>query len=233
VSHSPLSRDLRRLGLPLALLLFGGGLVATGWPPGNEALGNVLLGAGIALSATYLTEKWKRDQLGSDLAETLYHELANRVARLCFDYEAPWSLYEVRPRPLGRFSVGKFVPEIPTIFMANADKLALFGSLAPTALMSFYFRMTVLRRDIENLREDARDHSDLGPDQLRIIASRYAAAIVPAINALDALAPFVANAARIEAAAMDTFDPGPDRRRPGSLRERLSAMREYVERARA
>jgi hypothetical protein len=215
---------MTRIALPLALLLVGGFLLALEFLPGYVPLGNLLLGAGIALSATYFVETWKRRQLANDLAVALYHELANRVARCCFDFESPWSNDWEIPRRVNRFGAGKFSPEPPMIFNANSDKLALFGGRVPSALMAFYFRLSVLRRDIENLRADTRDHSDLGDDAVRLIGSRFSAALAPGLKALDALAPLVPDPAAIEADALNTFDPGPQKRAPGTLRERLSSM---------
>ena len=90
--------------------------------------------------------------------------------------------------------------------------------------MAFYFRLSVVQRDIENLRLEARDQSDLGNDAVRVIGPRFAATLVPGLNALDALAPRVPGAAAIEAEALNTFDPGRQKRPEGTLRERLSSM---------
>jgi hypothetical protein len=225
---------MTRIALPLALLFVAGFLLALEFLPGYAPLGNLLLGAAIALSATYIVETWKRRQLADDLAVALYHELANRVMRCCYDFESPWSKnWEIPGRHMSRFSAGKFSPEPPTIFNANADKLALFGERVPSALMAFYFRLSVLRRDIENLREDARDHSDLGDDAVRVIGSRFGAALGPGLNALKALAPIVPDPAAIEADALETFDPGPQKRAEGTLRERLSLMIQKADQIRA
>lgn len=213
------------IALLIGLLACVGIVLAIEVLPGYAPLGNILVGAMLALGATYYVERWKRAQLRNDLAVALYHELAVRVARCCYDFEAPWADYWEGGTSLDRFGAGKFAPEVPAIFAANADKIALFGEDVPSALMSFYFRLGVLRRDIENLRADTRDHSNLTPGAVRVIGSRFAAALSPGLRALDALAPSVANTSKIEADALDTFDSAIRRKRATkTLRDLLDAM---------
>jgi len=122
-------------------------------PPLQGALGNILVGAALTLMATSAVEQWKRSRLKKDLAVGIYHELATRVARCCVDFDKPWSEYWKNPVPRSRFTVRKFRPEPATIFDANADKLALFETNQAAALIDFYFRLGVVRRDIDNLSD--------------------------------------------------------------------------------
>jgi hypothetical protein len=216
--HTFKPEDASHFNFPASLRLHPWG------PQANQQLGGIMLGAGLTLCATFVVESWKRRQLAHDLGAALYHELANRVARCCYDFEDPWCGYLFGAARLDRFTIGKFAPEPPTIFNANADKVAMFGDRAPAAMMAFYFRLAVLKRDIENIRDDPRDH--IYDKYTRIIASRFAATLDPGLRALDALASMVSNTATIEADALDTFDsvlPRPQREAT-NLRELLTAM---------
>jgi hypothetical protein len=90
-------------------------------------------------------------------------------------------------------------------------------------MMDFYFRLQVLRRDIENLVL-AANANNLGSEAARVIASRLAATLIPGRDALIALAPKVKHTALIDRDAMNTFDSGPQKRAPGTMRERLDRV---------
>jgi len=178
-------RRTRLLG-PLLLLLLALGLALALrflWSEIEWAntLGNVIVGAILALGASTYIEKQKREQLVDDLSIALYHELANRVARCCFDFENPWSRDWTTPRNRGVFGVTKFIPQPPTVFDGNADKLALLGPEVPAAMMAFYFRLWVLHRDIETLyKTEVNPASNtLGFGPVSIIASRFGATHAP------------------------------------------------------
>jgi hypothetical protein len=222
-------RRTRLLG-PLLFLLFALGLALAlrllwreiEWA---NTLGNVIVGAILALGASTYIEKQKREQLVADLSVALYHELANRVARCCFDFEEPWSGLWTTPRNRGVFEVTKFIPQPPTVFDSNADKLTLLGPQIPAAMMAFYFRLWVLGRDIEALckTEVEPATSALGYGPVTIIASRFGATLAPGLAALQALGEKVDGFKDIDAAAWDTFDKPPNNHdEHGSLRVRLA-----------
>ena len=52
--------------------------------------GFLLFGALLAVVATLMMGWLKRAGDEADLARAIHTELADRVARCCFDYEAPW-----------------------------------------------------------------------------------------------------------------------------------------------
>src|SRR5689334_6866247 len=215
--------------IPIVLLLIGGVLLLSGVPPAQlpslqGALGNILVGAALTLTATSVVEQWKRNRLKKDLAVAIYHELATRVARCCVDFDKPWSEYWKNPVPLSRFTVRKFRPEPGTIFDANADKLALFETNQAAALIEFYFRLGVVRRDIDNLSDEPTESSGLGSKAIQMIASRFAASLDPGLKALNALATLVPDHASIETAALEAIAKlSSTRDVTGTLRQWLAA----------
>jgi hypothetical protein len=211
------------LGFPFVLLA-AGFVLATELLPGHVALGNLLMGSGIGFGATFAVEIWRRQQQARDLGAALYHELANRVARCCYDFEIPWSGHWVSPQRMNRFGIGKFAPDPPTVFAANADKLALFGDKVPAAMLAFYYRLSALRRDIENLRADSRDQTDINEDAVRLVASRLAFTLSPARDALQALGAAIPTRAAIEDDAWKSFDVLQPKRAAMPLRERLDTL---------
>jgi hypothetical protein len=213
---------MAKLTFPIAALILAAAVVAfLATSSALQSLGNILVGAGLALGATYFVEEAKRSRLAKDLAIAIYHELANRAARCCYDFESPWSRYLEKPHELSRFTVAKFLPQAPTVFEANADKLALLGVTVPAALIAFYFRLAVIARDMENLREDAAG-GKVSANGVHTIATRFAAALAPGLRALQALGAHVPNHRDIDDDAISTFDIGAAKRAPGTLRERLS-----------
>lgn len=60
-------------------------------------VGFLVIGGLITTITSLVSERIRRPSQARDLARALYMELADRVARCCFDCEAPWHNYE-RPR---------------------------------------------------------------------------------------------------------------------------------------
>lgn len=203
----------RSIGLLLLATLFLGLFLALRlWRPIESlgTLGDVVVGGVVALAASYYIEQSRRGQLGRDLAAALYYELANRVARCVVDFNDPWSArWENPPKHLTRFAPGKFVPEQPVVFNSNADKMALLPEEVPGALMGFYFRLMTVGRDIANAGEEgaAAISYNIGEGNMKLIARRFGATLIPGKAALVALARYVPKHAAIEAEALDTMDP--------------------------
>jgi hypothetical protein len=204
---------------PWLLMAAGLGLVRLGL----FQLGYILVGAGITLLANVLVEHWKRKRATKDNAAALYHELASRVARCCYDFEEPWLDHYQWPQRMDLFTAGKFVPEQPLIYRSNADKIALLGKRVPSALMAFYFRLWVLERDIENSRADAKALSPytLGEPSVRMIATRFWATLAPGLAALETFSQLVPDWKAIEVAAWESI--ASPARATGALREHLRA----------
>jgi hypothetical protein len=178
----------RRIVVALVALLVVG--IGSLFCEETRTFGGIVIGAVLALGANYTIEEWKRIRLTNDLAAVLYHEFANRLARCCYDFKHSWCTWE-NPKKRDRFSIGKFSPEPMIVFDANADKLALFDRRVPSALMSFNYRLSALRRDIENKRLELDDPDDAA---LRLNTLRFAESLDPGWRALQALASMVPNA---------------------------------------
>ena len=206
------------LRFTLIALLIGGAVLFYFAP--DRTVGGVVLGAGLTLGVAFVIEQSKRNQLRRDLAAVLHHELANRVARCYLDFEAPWRGYS-RSTRVNKFGAAKFAPLPPIVFEANADKLAMFDDAITSKLISFYFRLAVLERDIQSARSESPSN-DIDPSFVPIIRSRLAATLVPGLAALEALGPLVANRLQIEADALASLKAKGIERREVSLREGLA-----------
>lgn len=106
-------------------------------------VGFLVLGALIAIFTTLLGDVAKRPAQARDLARALYEELADRVARCCFDCEVPWSDYLDRNNEnsafanMDSFRLRKFSPGSPIIYSSTASQLAILENDAPQALVKF------------------------------------------------------------------------------------------------
>ena len=199
-------------------------------------VGFLILGGLLAVFASLLSETIKRPAQARDLARALYEELADRVARCCFDFEAPWQGYFLKTNrdTMHWFRLRKFSPEPLVIFPSAASQLALLGDDAPQALIRFYVRLAAWKRDVDNLAESLAQRSDIeraaetrddSLEMLRFLAQRLRQTLAPGLRALQALGPLVEEHARIEATAIAGYDEirvGP----PGSrtLRERVGRL---------
>ena len=165
-----------------------------------------------------------------NLACTLHAELADLVARCCFDSEGPWHRYwtENGSAPSDKYNkteLRSFTPAQPTIFTNTSSDLALLGADAPLRLVQFHNSLSALRRDIEYIADGMTEHPAT-PPQARQVAERFYHALQPGLRALLALAPKVPKAEEVEQAAIDLYDanrldgPPPS----GSLRDRINRL---------
>jgi len=201
----------------------------------NDFLTNVgflVLGSLLAIFTTLLSEAIKRPARARDLARALYEELADRVARCCFDYEAPWSEYldknnyDSAFKTMGTFRLRKFSPGPPIIYSSTASQLAILENDAPQALIKFYFRLAAWQRDIENVAAECQQNKD-GVDlrAVVVLAKRLQQTLTPGLKALEALAPLVEEHQKIEAAAIAGYDETrKDVQAKGTLRERIMKL---------
>src|SRR5881296_962105 len=127
---------------------------------------------------------------------------------------------------MSNFTAGKFAPIPPTIFDANSDKLPILGQQVPSALVTFYYRLTILERDIENLRRSSSDlWRMMEKNAVRAIASRFAATLAPGERALNALCLLVDDWEAIDAEAWRALHEAVvDRPLVGTLRSQLTLM---------
>lgn len=189
-------------------------------------VGFLVLGTLIAIFTTILSERIRRPAQGRDLAQTLYEELADRVARCCFDYEAPWQSYLSIgvPGSMSSFRLRKFSPEPPIVFPAVASQLAILEGGAPQALIRFYYCLAAWKRDVDNLASEIHVNGGaLTSDGCQFLAKRLKQTLRPGLNALEILGRRVEGWERIDAAAIAGYDEYGDHASAGrTLRERLS-----------
>jgi hypothetical protein len=163
-----------------------------------------------------------------NLARTLHAELADLVARCCFDSEEPWHRYwsENAPVPsLNRNELRRFAPAQPTIFINTSSDLASLGAHAPLRLVQFHNSLSALRRDIHDIAEGMTNHSATQL-QIRQVAERFFLTLRPGLDALLTLAPMVPKADEVERAAIEPYDTSRLDRSPpeGTLRDRINRL---------
>lgn len=222
---------LQRWGIvgACAVALFAFVLIVKDSDPANKA-GFVVLGALLSVGATFLIESQKRHVLTRDLARALYAELTHLAARCVFDSEGPWKDYwpkDAAPGLMLATKLRKFMPVVPTIYHATAGQLALLPGEAPQTLIEFYYRLSALRREIENAAADANssNNKNVPIGEMRQVGLRFRQTLAPSLKALEALAPLVEDAAKIEELARTSYYES----RPGSdmtltLRERVKVL---------
>lgn len=148
-----------------------------------------------------------RQQQTTDLARILYAELAHLVARCCFDFEAPWREYWQGPSldKMQTVKLRKCVPVDPVIYRAVAGQLALLGPAAQH-LMEFHYRLSALRREIDNLASNADlNNEQIENENLQLVARRFRETLRPGSKALEALAELVKDTGEIEALARELY----------------------------
>jgi len=138
-----------------AVLIFAALLIPQEGLIGN--IGFLILGAIIAFLSVFASDELKRTIQASELARALYEELANRVARCCFDFEEPWKKW-IEAKNCGSNDVSvmrlrKFTPVAPVIYPATAAQIALLGEDAPQAIIRFYVSLAVYQKDMENIAD--------------------------------------------------------------------------------
>lgn len=208
--------DLRshREWWPLTLALIAGVVFSVFMIAQGDFLANVgflVLGALIAVLTVLLGDTVKRPAQARDLAAGLFQELADRVARCCFDCERPWHAYldadNCTPGVMDSFRLRKFAPIAPIIYPSTANQLALLGRDTPQAVIQFYYRLAAWERDIENIAaESQHNKGGVAPDSVRLLAIRAHQTLAPGLRALEALTPLVEGHEQIEANAIAGYD---------------------------
>jgi hypothetical protein len=120
----------------------------------------------------------------------------------------------------------KFAPAIPTIYNATAGQLALLPGQAPQTLIEFHYRLSALRREIENTVAGASPTSANVPiTELRQVGLRFRQTLGPSLKALEALAPLVAGSAEMEKhARISYYETRPLSDLTKTLKERIDAL---------
>jgi hypothetical protein len=198
--------------------------------------GNVVAGAMTLIAATFAwfavkrqidaqtqAEATKRELQKTDLARILYAELTHLVARCCFDSERPWKAFwqgSVRPDEMDVARLRRFTPSVPVIYLATAEQLALLGSAAQV-LMEFHYRLSALRREIENFTDGASTKL-IEVKAVQLVGLRFRQTLRPGLKALESLAPLVHDPESIEALARALYyEARPEEDRNKTLRQRI------------
>jgi hypothetical protein len=189
------------------IVVLAGAVVVARDPGYFGNVGFLVVGALLGIYPAFIIEEIRRARAAKNLAKALFHELANRVGRCCFDFEAPWRAYLQPQYEMNVLRLRKFVPEPPVIYPAVAPQIALLKADAAQAIIDFYIALAAWRREIENTADEfqhTREGVDIGP--VRLLARRLRRTLEPGERALEALARHVPAAAEIERNAMRDGD---------------------------
>lgn len=191
-------------------------------------VGFLVTGALLSLWGGILADWIKRPHQAADLARGLYVELSDRVARCCYDCEAPWQDYLQDSTPRRTFpsvDIRKFVPEPPVIYPSTAAQISILPGDAPQEVVQFYNRLAAWRRDLVNIADWADNAGvSVRSEQVTLLAVRLFQTLRPGLRALEALAPMVPNHVQIEAQAIGALDRLMRHAEEGSLRERIGRL---------
>jgi hypothetical protein len=159
-----------------------------------------------ALSATWLFyERERRDK--RNLETALYQELSDRAARCCYDYTKPWHAYRYADpshEAMSVFRLRKFLPVHTPIYDTAGASLGLLDPRAMALLSHFHFRLSAWKRDIESFSSQPLCY-ELNEGEYRLMAKRLSETLVPALQALEALAPFVKEHDEIEERSISQY----------------------------
>jgi hypothetical protein len=161
----------------------------------------LVIGALLGIYPAFIIEERRRREEKQQLEKALFHELANRVGRCCFDFEDPWSNYLTRPESMDVFRLRKFVPEPPVIFPSVGARIALLEDEAAQALIDFYVALAAWKRDLENTAEQALAQpipTTVNPSYVKFLARRLRQTLEPGQRALEALSKQVPGSEEIE-----------------------------------
>ena len=198
--------------------------------------GFLVFGALLAVLATLMLASLKRPADVADLSRAIHTELADRVARCCFDYEAPWGKYDQHEdnRPMDPNRLRRFASFPPIIYPATAGQIAILDDDALQSLMKFYYRLAAWQRDVENTADACDRGASAQTGDLWRLGRRLRETLKPGIEALKAFDKVVRDPHKIEddlLAAYDVFrkDLNPAHDPIPSLRERLQSCIAAIE----
>jgi len=187
------------------------GLIMAFRPDYVGNVGFLILGALIAIFSVILVDEYKREAQATDLARALYEELANRVARCCFDFETPWErwveLANCKPNEVNVIRLRGFIPFSPIVYPATASHIALLNDDSQQALITFYATLTAYQQDMTDIADLCQQRDiNIPPDLVARVAGRLSRTLPPAYEALKTLGEMVDNPEAIDAAAIRYAD---------------------------
>ena len=194
-------------------------------------VGFLVVGTLIGIYPAFLIEEFRSTREKERMTIALFHELANRVARCCFDFENPWKAYYRQPQNMDIARLRRFAPDPPVIYPSVAAQIATFRSDAIQSLILFYAFLAAWQRDIESTADECVRHSSaVLPDHVRRLARRLRNTLKPGQDILEKLSGRVPGAEQIELDAIAELDRLFPEKHPNAgkpLRERISiALRE-------
>lgn len=183
------------------------GLVPLGSDYSNLAF--LVMGVVLSVFLTRLSEALNRSSERKELARALYSELANRLARCCFDFEKPWSDWvddKKASHNVDVLRIRRFMPFPPLVFPATASKLALLNNDVQQALITFYVALDAYRKDMSEIADRFQSNGTVPATFVALIAGRLFRTLPPGYEALRALGEMVDDPAEIDAAAIRYAD---------------------------
>jgi hypothetical protein len=196
-----------------------------------QAIGSVVaIGAAVWIAAHQHDSQVHRERAElENMKKALFHELANRVGRCCFDFEHPWHQHLEVLDAMKVFRLRKFVPEPPVIYPAVAPKIGTLEDDEAQAVIAFYIALAAWRRDIENNADEFQQQGNEDVDEVRIrhLALRLRETLEPGHRALNTLSRYVPDAKRIEIEALKDADKRWRQLHPNAgkpIRERITIM---------
>ncbi len=188
---------MRLLSVTIAASMFataawagGEGSTAWEWERWLQNVGSVLLGALIGAVMVIYHDYRRRMAEAASVAEALYQEIADRAARCCHDFMAPWQRHLIAPNDqkdvMDLKRVLKFRPADPIVYPDIGIKMAHLKPGISSPVIHFYFRLDAWRQDIDHWRERGEDRK-LSPKECQLFAKRFGETLSPALEALEAL----------------------------------------------
>ena len=196
--------------MPLFMVAFGVlaltiGVYAAFRPDYFGNVGFLIIGATLGVYPVFVVEEYRRRQQHRALSRAIFHELADRAARCCFDFENPWHSYLSHPQEMAVRRLQKFAPVMPVIYPAAGIALGTLKSAQP--IITFYYFLSAWKRDIEATVEDCiRRDSPVGTQDVAFLAKRLLQTLLPAMNALRVLGDTIGDSDVIEREAISELD---------------------------
>jgi hypothetical protein len=199
------------LGVKIALGVYGiailiAGVIVARDPGYFGNVGFLVIGALLGIYPIFVIEEWRRHVEARQIAKALFHELANRAGRCCFDFEDPWRAYLQQPEEMAVYRLRKFAPDAPVIYLALAPQIGLLDDDAAQAIIDFYIAHAAWQREVETAVRQYAEVRTVHPGAVEMLAERLRRTLLPAQRALAALARRVPAADTIERHAMKHGD---------------------------
>lgn len=176
-------------------------------------LGNVgflILGALLGSYPPFLIAEYESRRDAKRIAVAIFQEVANRVARCCFDFEKPWGTLYLSPKAMEGARLRKFAPEPPIIYPALAPQIAIFKNDVGQALIRFYIFLSAWQKNIEISADEITSlkapGAHISARQVLQLARRLRNTLKPGLDILEKLGPLVPGAEQIELDAIVELD---------------------------